>query len=678
MKTLVICEKNNAAKRISTILSGGNRQFLKRGRLSYYGFETGEGEFYVIGLRGHIITLDYPTKYNNWKAIEPSELVWKEPYKREHAHDIAGLLKDLIPKVQRIIIATDFDREGELIGMESVEILGGKLPGIELKRAKFSALTKWEIERAFGDLVDVDINLARAGETRQHIDLVWGASLTRFISLASMQTGRDFLSVGRVQSPTLALLVDREKEIKSFEPVPYWEIHADLEKNGDAFQAEHAEGRFDDRDAAQKAFIKARVCIKAKVAGASKIEREDRPPVPYSTTLFLADATSKLRISASKVMSLAEDLYTEGWISYPRTDNTVYPPSIGLKSILERLKESSFKKEAEELLKQGKLMPTRGRVSTTDHPPIYPVRGTTHTHLRGERWKVYELIVRRFLATLAPNCVVEERSASFDLKGEPFKARGLKVMSPGWRKYFPHYPVKEVHIPELKRGDMVEVKKVFMEDKETKPPRRYSQASLIKEMERLMLGTKSTRHEIIQKLVDRGYTEQGMIPTATGFAVVEALESYAERVTKSEMTSTLEKDMSRIAEGEIKMKDVITESRQMLEQVFVELNKNRDEIGKAIQTALNSENNLGKCGNCGKDLLIRRSRRGKRFAGCSGYPSCRNTFPLPQRGKIIPTDMNCKDCQSPVIKVIEKGQKPWITCINMQCPGKNQNNNKKK
>ena len=184
--------------------------------------------------------------------------------------------------------------------------------------------------------------------------------------------------------------------------------------------------------------------------------------------------------------------------------------------------------EVQDILNQKKIVPTRGRVQTTDHPPIYPVRGATKRNLRGDRWIIYELIVRRFLATLAPSALLLENEAIISINDERFIAKGTSLLDPGWRKYYPYYKRRESKLPELEIGQILEILRVSILDKKTTPPPKYTEASLIKEMDKLGLGTKSTRHEIIQKLYNRGYVNQSPpVPTETGIALTSALETLA-------------------------------------------------------------------------------------------------------------------------------------------------------
>ncbi|MCG2827241.1 MAG: DNA topoisomerase, partial [Thermoplasmatales archaeon] len=272
--------------------------------------------------------------------------------------------------------------------------------------------------------------------------------------------------------------------------------------------------------------------------------------------------------------------------------------------------------------------------------------------------------------TLSPDALSETMNVEFDVNNEKFISSGYRIIEQGWRKYYPYIKTKETLLPSLEKNDFVNIIKIEMPEKETKPPKRYSQGSLIPFMEKLGLGTKSTRHEIIKKLYNRGYIQSKQpVPTKTGFAVSEALENYAEPITKHDMTSTLEEDMSRIAEGKKSFDDVVKESQDMLEKVMDVLEKNGEKIGSLIRTALKEENIVGMCPQCSDKMIIIRSKRGKRFAGCMSYPKCTNSYPLPQNGKIIPLNEKCEHCGAPTVKLITQ-RGPMTFCINMECPGR--------
>ncbi len=664
MSRLIISEKSDAAARIATILSQGASKRTSINRVPVFQFEDEKGLVSVVGLRGHIIELDYPEHLNKWSEVGLEELIVAEPEKRITAHNIVGVLRDLSVDADEIIIATDYDREGELIGLETVRLLS--LAGKRVGRAKFSAFTKHEIDTAFSQLTEPDEKLADSAECRQRIDLAWGAVLTRFISMASNQSGRNYLSVGRVQSPTLALIVKRHKEIEEFVSTPYWNVNALFNKDGE-FTASHTGNPFHEEGAAKAALEKCEGLTSGKVVTYEREEKDEYPLPPFNTTMFLMEAT-KLGMSASRAMKVAEDLYTAGYISYPRTDNTVYPPSLGLRRILEKLKDSDLKEEAEELLAQEQIRPSRGRVQTTDHPPIYPTEAATSKKLKGEKWTIYELIARRFMATVAPPAKAEVSSASLDVNGETFDAKGYRMLFLGWKKYYPYYRVRETFLPELAAGEEVELKEVSSEMKMTQPPQRYSQGTLLQEMERLSLGTKSTRHDIIQKLYDRKYIEgNDLIPTPSGVAVAEALGRYAQIVTDHKMTAHLENDMDEIANGRTTLEAVVSESQAMLSDVLKTMEAQRENIGEEIRKALESQHFIGKCPECGSDLKTIRTKFGSSFVGCSNYPDCKRTYPMPAGAKVETLEEVCEQCRSPMVRVIRRGQPVTQQCLDPDC-----------
>ncbi|MHB8586065.1 MAG: DNA topoisomerase I [Thermoplasmatota archaeon] len=676
MRVLVIAEKDIAARRIAKILSEDGAKTTKAGSVNVYELKrTQDGktdEITVVGLKGHIVEMDFPRAFNRWAIPKLKELVWAEPEKKvdQRAKPIADALKRYAKKAQRVVLATDFDREGELIGVEALDLVRKGNPEIEVKRARFSALTADEVLRAFDGLAEVDQNLADSAEARQVVDLAWGATLTRFVSLASGQIGRDFLSVGRVQSPTLALIVDKEKEIRAFVPTPYWEVNASLAGAGADFEAGHTEGRFTTQESAQTAADHARAASVAKVTSVEKSERRENPPPPFNTTSFLRSATA-LGLSASRAMSVAEDLYMSGWISYPRTDNTVYPESLNLGEILGKLSVAGapWGAEARRIAEKGPLTPTKGKKTSTDHPPIHPTEYAKPTDLSSEQWKVYELVVRRFLATLSDSAVVEGLKVIFDIGGEPFSSNGRRLVVPGFRGVYSYGRGDDVILPAMDVGDNLNVNGIEVLAKETQPPKRLSQGKLIQEMENLGLGTKSTRAEIIAKLYDRDFVRSNPPePTPTGFALVDTLERYADVIAKPVMTSKLETEMDEIAEGRRQIGGVVKDSREMLAEVLQYLESNREQIGGELRTAMREKDTVGSCPKCSHALIIRRSRKGKRFVGCSSWPACDQTYPLPQTGKIAARNETCPTCKAPVIAVLGRGR-PWITCLTIGCKG---------
>jgi len=663
MRKLIITEKANAARRISTILSDGKSKSESGRDVTVIKFEAGGDEYSVVSLRGHILELDYPDEYSDWGGIAPVDMVYAEPIKKVKVKSILNKIEDLVKTSDEIIIATDFDREGELIGMETITAVNTDMS--KVKRAKFSALTKGEVERAFSELTIPDRRLADAAEARQIIDLSWGAVLTRLVSLSSGQVGKNFMSVGRVQSPTLKLLVDRHEEIENFVPVPFWDV---VGKFGMlAFKGEHEKNPFWDKDEAEKVMATISEAKTGKIKKYKVSTKDEFRPAPFDTTMMQVEA-NKIGIPPSAAMKLAEDLYTSGYISYPRTENTEYPKSLSLKGVLERLKDSEFKGEVEEILKQERITPSRGKKRTTDHPPIYPTAGASSDKMKGDKWKLYELIVRRFLATVGPNAVAEETECDIDVEGEIFIARGYIQKELGWKKYYKKYiKITETRIPKLNIGDEIDIRSKNLEESETKPPFRYNQGSLIQEMDRLQLGTKSTRHEIIGKLFSRNYVEGNyMTPTASGKALTKSLEKHGGGITEPEMTSRLESDMLEISEGNSTLETVVKESQNMLFDVAKKISSEKEQFGDDIRSALKTQQFIGVCPACGKDLTIKKSKNG-RFIGCDGYPECTKAYPLPNGAMIQTTETICPVCGLAQLKIIRKGMPPSVQCIDPKC-----------
>lgn len=649
---LIITEKHNTAKRIASILSK-KVESRKKGKINYYVFDN----TIVIGLRGHIVSPDFPESFRDWKKVDLRELIDAPIITIPTEKEIVSFLEELAPRVEEVIIATDYDREGELIGVEALEIIRRINPAVRFRRAKYSAITSKEIREAFSKLQEVDFNLASAARSRQIIDLVWGAVLTRFLSLSAKRYGKSFLSAGRVQSPTLRLLVDREKEIENFRPTPYWEIYADFHEG---FTAKHLRGRFENKNEAEE--ILKKLGKRGEVISVERSRRIERPPAPFDTTSFLASASS-IGLSASRAMQIAEDLYTSGYISYPRTDNTVYPSSIDLREILRELTKTEFRGYAEEILRKKEIRATRGRKETTDHPPIHPVSSASREELKGDHWKVYELVVRRFLATLSDDAIWDIMKVKIDINGELFGVTGRRIVSEGWLKCYPYSQKNESILPELKEGDSLRIKEIRLEEKKTEPPQRYGQGRLIKLMERLGLGTKSTRHEIISKIYSRGYVHGNPLrPTKTGVLVVEMLKKYAEVITKPEMTRMLEEEMDRIAEGKKTEKEVIEESKEILRKVIDLLYSRKEEISDSMNRGLSEEKVFGECPECGSNLVIKKGKKG-RFVGCEGYPECRFTLPLPPSGRIVMTKEICERHRIKKIKIINKKGTWNLGCV---------------
>ncbi len=672
---LIITEKNDAAAKIAKILATGavkQESFL---RVPYYMLTDREGEpTGVIGLKGHVLRVEFPEEYADWRKVEPSGLISAPLVKGVTAKSVVKAVKKLAAEAESLVIATDFDREGELIGLEALEIAAEANPRLEryVRRARFSALTEGDILRAFAQLDHLSHPLAHAGEARQDIDLIWGATLTRFVSLSARRLGNQFLSVGRVQSPTLVLIAEREKERRAFVPEPFWVVAVDLAADiagHDTFTALHKEERF--WEEARAAAVFAKLTGPGVVTQVKATSRKVARPAPFSTTSYTSAATS-LGLSAAAAMSIAEDLYMGGYISYPRTDTTVYPSSLDLREILQSLSTGPFGDQARELLAKPKLSPSRGSKKTTDHPPIHPTEVVPSAGALDDRKRrIYELIVRRFFATLADDAVVESTRIDLDVNNEPFFVRGQRVVEAGWMAFYPYTRQKDSEVPHVAKGDSCRLIDKRLDARQTQPPPRYGQGALIELMEKHNLGTKATRHSIIQNLYDRGYIRGNPVePSEMGIKMAEALQEYAPTIASPEMTARLEMDMDAIIERSLTRDEVVDHSRELLRKAYRSLESNKEAVAQRIMEGIVEDRIVGDCPRCGAKLRIIRSKATKkRFVGCEAYPECDQTYPLPQRGEVIPTYEVCPECGSPRVRVMG-GRRPWVLCLDPECPTK--------
>jgi len=695
---VIITEKDNAARRIADILSDGTATAERVTDVNVYGW----GGTRCIGLSGHVVGVDFPAEYSDWRDVEPVELIDAPICKTPTQEGIVAALRRLTRNASRVVIATDYDREGELIGKEAYELVRAVNETAPIDRVRFSSITERAVKDAFSEPDELDFDLAAAGEARQVIDLTWGAALTRFLSLSARQLGTDFISVGRVQGPTLKLIVDREREIDAFDPEAYWELSCGLSKtNGDPFDAQYfyvndagnEATRIWDESVAETLTDALATVDAAVVDDVTRRTQTDEPPTPFNTTAYIRAAGS-IGYSAQRAMSIAEELYTAGYLTYPRTDNTVYPDDLDPSELLEALSASArFGEDAASVLEAETISPTAGDEETTDHPPIHPTGDLPDaTALSEDEWAVYELVVRRFLATCASPAEWERlrvvalandgaaataREASptaalrspADAESTPslaadgglrLKANGKRLVTPGYHAVYPYRSSDERIVPDVAVGETLQLSDRQTAAKETQPPRRYGQSRLIEEMEARGVGTKATRHRTLEKLYDRGYVESDPPrPTRLAESVVEAAERFADHVVSEEMTAQLEADMQAIAAGEKDYEDVTAASRELLERVFEDLTASREEIGTQLQKSLKADKTLGPCPDCGADLLVRQSRAGSYFIGCDGYPACEYTLPLPSTGKPLILDDTCETHELHHVKMLA-GRKTFV------------------
>ena len=339
VRRLVLAEKASAARRLAQILSEGKTKRVQAEGFSYFEFSKNGQDIVVFPLRGHVVEIDYPAEVRDWKSTDLDQLIDLEPIRQESAPMLHDALRQFADTMDEVVLATDYDREGELIGVEALETLRSRRPDLPARRARFSAMSPSEVRRAFETLTEPDWALAEAAAARQRIDLAWGAVLTRFLTV-ECASDRQILSAGRVQTPTLRIVADREREREDFVPRPFWNVV--LVGGTPAFQATAVGGPFWDLEGARAVVALASLGGGTAIVGRiDRTEHRESPPAPFNTTSLLAKA-SREGIGASRAMLAAQDLYLRGEISYPRTDNTVYPASLPVRDILARLRDSPF------------------------------------------------------------------------------------------------------------------------------------------------------------------------------------------------------------------------------------------------------------------------------------------------------------------------------------------------
>ncbi|MCW1292762.1 MAG: DNA topoisomerase I [Candidatus Parvarchaeota archaeon] len=649
---LIVAEKSTAAETIAKEI-GEERKEIKDGNIRYWKIKFKGEEAIVFPLKGHIVDVDFGDNFKNWdeetiKNLYKAEIVYYEKEK-----EIINKLREIGKNADLLIIATDYDSEGESIGLEAAQIVKAVNPQIKVKRALFSALTKKELNEAFSNLTEINENLANSANARREIDLLIGATLTRLLSVSSGRLGNAFLSVGRVQTPTLKLVVERENEIESFKREKYYVMKFETE-NGIVFSSKEEYKSKDEIDLKEGEYKLKIIEIKTK-------EKEVPPPVPFNTTEFL-EAAASIGFSIPNAMRIAEDLYMRGYISYPRTDNQTYPPTLNFKEILEELsKEESYKKYIEKEIDKNNIKPTKGK-EALDHPPIYPIK--IPTDVDKQEIKIFNLIARRFLATLSKPEKEILTKITGEINGHKFYATGKKIIYKGWKEI---YPVKEneIILPEISKNELEG--KLIIEEKETSPPPRYTQAKTIKKMEELGLGTKSTRAEIIKKLFERGYLSKGstLFASELGRKIISLLDNHTPVLTSPELTANLEKEIEDIANSKKEKEKVVLEAREQVKTLVETMIKFKNEINKEVREAIKAQYIIGKCPKCNSNLvLIRSLKTKKQFLGCSNYPKCNFSLPITQR-KIQPLPQKCPKCGWHLVKIYFK--RPLTTCINPDC-----------
>jgi len=692
--TVIITEKPDASKRIAEALGGSGAKQKENREAFWYEFRKGNGKFFVVSAVGHIFALDtvkdgsgwsYPTFKTQWvPSFEKKGSEFSEKYYR-NIEDIIKENRDN-PKTN-FIVATDYDTEGSVIGFNVLKFMAERN---DAERMKFSTLTKDELIESYEKRSKhLDMGQVESGLTRHYLDFYWGINLTRALTLAMKNAadkgGFAILSTGRVQGPTMSMLLDKELDIRKFKSKPFWQIEAKVKAGKTELTTAYEKSNIWKKEEAEAVYKSCKKPgAKAAVKNITKRTYKQKPPVPFNTTDMQAEAYAQFKYSPKQTLSIVETLYQSGAVSYPRSSSQKLPPSIGYKKILEALAklkpyEALAKGLLEKAAKAGTgFIPNEGKQTDPAHPAVYPTfEPPALEKLNSSQKNMYDLIVRRFLAVFADEATRESMTVDLDIEGNKFKIIGKTTLEPGWTKFYGKYlAFEEQQLPALEIGDKLDVKKVDLLDKETQPPGRFSQGSILKELEKKNLGTRATRAEILQTLYDRKYIiGKSITVTKLGEVVTKVLKEQCPRILSEEMTKKFEKEMEEVSEGKKKRETVVKEAEIVLTEILADFKKSEKKVGKKLLESLiesrKEERNMGPCPNCGADLKVIVSRRtGKRFIGCGGYPKCKTGFPLPQNGFITKLGTLCKECNMPMIQVQRKGMRPYRMCINHKCKTK--------
>ncbi|MEA3343478.1 MAG: DNA topoisomerase I, partial [archaeon] len=675
---LIITEKPSAARKISAALAEGTINNEKKRGITYHEFRHSGKDIVVVPAVGHLyglrqITKDWTYPVFNVEWAPTSEIDKGASYSKKYLENIKTLAK----KADDFVVATDLDIEGETIAYNIVRFACKQK---DAKRMKFSTLTKNDLVKSYSSMSPTIIRgLADAGITRHTLDFYWGINISRALTTAVKSAGQyKVLSAGRVQGPALHFLATREKEISAFNPTPFWQL--DLIPKEHDFRAHYEEEKIWDQEKALK--IKKECDGKdARVKDITRKEYKQNPPTPFNLTDLQVEAHKLFKMIPKETQAIAQELYLGAYISYPRTSSQKLPKEIGYRTIIEKLKQNSdYEKSATFLLAKKDLKPNEGKKTDDAHPSIYPT-GEKPPGLAPKQKKIYDLIVKRFMSVFADAAIRESNTIILNIDAHKFITEGKRTITPNWFDlYDPYVKLEEITLPELNIGDIIAVEKIDFLSKETQPPSRYNEASIIRELERRNLGTKATRATIIENLYNRGYLQEKRIEvTDLGLQVIDTLEKFSDDLISENLTREFESDMEQIEKGKLESASVLKKAEKDLKELFSKFREHEKEIGSSLIGAIRStqeqSNMIGKCPKCEKgNLIIKRGKYG-RFIACDQYPECKTIISIPQKGMIKSANKLCPECNHPMIRIAIARKKLQELCINKNCKSKQVDDN---
>ncbi len=603
---IIVAEKPKAAYRIARALSGGAARRCEIYKVPYWVFRM-DGSLYIVApAAGHLFGLKtdergFPVFSYRWVPIFEAERG------AEYTKKFYYALKKLFRGALEYINACDYDIEGSLIGYMIIKEFGDPS---RARRMKFSSLTEEELRQAFRNLRSLDVEMVEAGMCRHELDWLWGINVSRALMDAVRKvTGRRvILSAGRVQSPTLIEAVNRDMSRRLFVPLPLYGVRVYVEINGEEYLLEALGGPYETEAEARRLAAEIRRAGYAEVVKVDKRVVSEQPPPPFNLGDLQSEASRIYGFSPMRTQQIAEQLYLNALISYPRTNSQKLPPTLNYKRIMESLGQiEGYGALVKSLLLEtgGTLKPRQGRKDDPAHPAIYPT-GRRPYRLNADEWKIYDLIVRRFLAAFAPPHKYERSEAILTAGGARFKLTGLHVLERGWTRYYPFVSRKEALLPPLRPGDRLKITRVSVSRSYTKPPQPYTKASLVKWMEAVNIGTEATRARISEVLFKREYLRVagGKIEaTDLGLSVAEVLKKYFPDLTSVELTRRFEEYMDSIRRGTMKRDEVISKAHRLLENLLSNYVEKLHEAGTDISKSLGLLKPEKRCPLCGRESV---------------------------------------------------------------------------
>ncbi len=624
--------------------------------------------FSVIASKGHIRDLP-PNRFGvkiDEEGFKPSYVIMKEK------RDVVKEIKEAAKKASEIYIGSDPDREGEAIAYHISHIIKRIKKPEEIKRVLFFEITKDAVKDAIKRPGTIDLNKFNAQQARRILDRIVGYKVSPLL-WKSVKKG---LSAGRVQTVALRFIVEREKEIRNFKPEIYYVVKAVFEKDGVQFTGTLIKGpdgkslqKIKDKNQAEEIVKKLKEGL-FTVAEFSKRTRKQTPPPPYKTSTLQQDASSKLGYAPRRTMKIAQELYEgvdlggerRGLITYMRTDSLRMS-----EKAIEKIREIIKENFGEEFLSsKPRQFKSKGSAVQGAHEAIRPTGfdfpESIRSFLTREQHSLYSLIWKRAVASQAKEAQFEVRKAILENSGYRFKAEGETLKFEGFYKITGEKP-REVEIPVMKVGEQVKLVDLKMEKKQTEPPKRYTEATLIKTLEAKEIGRPSTYAPTISTLFERGYIEKDgkfLKPTELGELVNDILIPRFKEIFDYGFTAKMEDELDKVELGELSWQDLLREFYDHFKKEFEKAQEDIPAIKKENVEVLDE-----KCPLCGRPLVIRWGRYGK-FIACSGYPECKYTRPLEQE---IVEGEKCPVCGKPM--VIRKGKYGrFLACIDYpKCPG---------